>query len=146
MGDPVPHHRYLDAQPHIDQSSDEPSGLVGVPGFEPGTPCTPCRCATGLRYTPTEPSMGGDALWLTHRHNTRHAVAVQSTLPKLPPRPDERVRVRVLHDWAVTPREAVQMQRKLAGDVVRVFAASRRLVSRRLEAEHVMETSRSCKN
>ena len=27
--------------------------LVGVTGFEPATPCTPCRCATKLRYTPT---------------------------------------------------------------------------------------------
>ena len=25
---------------------------VGVPGFEPGTPCSQSRCATGLRYTP----------------------------------------------------------------------------------------------
>ncbi len=26
--------------------------LVGVAGFEPTTPCTPCKYATGLRYTP----------------------------------------------------------------------------------------------
>ncbi len=26
--------------------------LVGVTGFEPATTCTPCKCATGLRYTP----------------------------------------------------------------------------------------------
>jgi hypothetical protein len=26
--------------------------FVGVTGFEPATPCTPCKCATGLRYTP----------------------------------------------------------------------------------------------
>ena len=26
--------------------------LVGVPGFEPGTPWSQTRCATGLRYTP----------------------------------------------------------------------------------------------
>ena len=25
---------------------------IGVRGFEPPTPCTPCRCATGLRHTP----------------------------------------------------------------------------------------------
>ncbi len=25
---------------------------VGVTGFEPATTCTPCKCATGLRYTP----------------------------------------------------------------------------------------------
>src|SRR5258706_13562920 len=29
--------------------------LVGARGFEPPTPCTPCRCATRLRYAPTEP-------------------------------------------------------------------------------------------
>ena len=27
-------------------------GPVGVTGFEPATTCTPCKCATGLRYTP----------------------------------------------------------------------------------------------
>src|SRR5687768_8086575 len=27
--------------------------LVGVAGFELATPCTPCKCATRLRYTPT---------------------------------------------------------------------------------------------
>ena len=27
--------------------------LVGARGFEPPTPCTPCRCATRLRYAPT---------------------------------------------------------------------------------------------
>ena len=27
--------------------------LVGARGFEPPTPCTPCKCATRLRYTPT---------------------------------------------------------------------------------------------
>ena len=26
--------------------------LVGETGFEPATPCTPCKCATRLRYTP----------------------------------------------------------------------------------------------
>ena len=25
---------------------------VGIPGFEPGTPCSQNRCATGLRYIP----------------------------------------------------------------------------------------------
>ncbi len=32
-----------------------PIGLfcfVGVTGFEPATPCTPCKYATGLRHTP----------------------------------------------------------------------------------------------
>jgi hypothetical protein len=27
--------------------------MVGVAGFELATPCTPCKCATWLRYTPT---------------------------------------------------------------------------------------------
>jgi hypothetical protein len=29
--------------------------LVGVAGFELATPCTPCKCATRLRYTPSPP-------------------------------------------------------------------------------------------
>jgi hypothetical protein len=28
--------------------------LVGVQGFEPWTPCSQSRCATGLRHTPKE--------------------------------------------------------------------------------------------
>ncbi len=28
------------------------SRQVGTTGFEPATPCTPCKCATGLRYVP----------------------------------------------------------------------------------------------
>src|SRR4051812_18538760 len=31
--------------------------MVGAKGFEPSTPCTPCRCATRLRYAPTEPEI-----------------------------------------------------------------------------------------
>ena len=27
--------------------------LVGTRGFEPPTPCTPCKCATRLRHVPT---------------------------------------------------------------------------------------------
>ena len=27
--------------------------LVGARGFEPPTPCTPCKCATSLRHAPT---------------------------------------------------------------------------------------------
>src|SRR5689334_8294540 len=29
-------------------------GEVGTTGFEPATPCTPCKCATGLRYVPKQ--------------------------------------------------------------------------------------------
>ena len=28
------------------------ASIVGAGGFEPPTPCTPCKCATGLRYAP----------------------------------------------------------------------------------------------
>jgi hypothetical protein len=28
------------------------SNNVGWTGFEPATPCTPCKCATGLRHHP----------------------------------------------------------------------------------------------
>ena len=28
--------------------------MVGVKGFEPSTPCTPCKCATRLRHTPNQ--------------------------------------------------------------------------------------------
>ena len=31
--------------------------LVGARRFELPTPCTPCRCATRLRYAPTEPKL-----------------------------------------------------------------------------------------
>ncbi|VXA82962.1 hypothetical protein AERO8C_140286 [Aeromonas veronii] len=34
-----------------------PGNLVGVRGFEPPTLYTPCRCATWLRYTPTESAL-----------------------------------------------------------------------------------------
>src|SRR3989337_2292097 len=27
--------------------------MVGATGLEPATPCTPCKCATRLRYAPT---------------------------------------------------------------------------------------------
>src|SRR5215475_13348726 len=27
--------------------------VVGATGFEPATPCTPCKCATRLRHAPT---------------------------------------------------------------------------------------------
>ncbi len=38
--------------------------MVGVQGFEPWTPCSQSRCATRLRYTPTEP------IFYTERPNT----------------------------------------------------------------------------
>ena len=33
-------------------TSSQAAVLVGVAGFELATPCTPCKCATRLRYTP----------------------------------------------------------------------------------------------
>src|SRR5665213_2021701 len=33
--------------------------LVGARGFEPPTPCTPCKCATRLRHAPTGPTLSG---------------------------------------------------------------------------------------
>ena len=41
--------------------------LVGVTGLEPATPCTPCRCATKLRHTPTyrQHSIGTDFSGIT---------------------------------------------------------------------------------
>ena len=35
--------------------------LVGVAGFELATPCTPCKCATRLRYTPKGADYSGAA-------------------------------------------------------------------------------------
>ena len=32
--------------------SDDLLVLVGMTGFEPATTCTPCKCATRLRYIP----------------------------------------------------------------------------------------------
>ena len=34
-------------------------GEVGTTGFEPATPCTPCKCATGLRHHPLMPGVPG---------------------------------------------------------------------------------------
>lgn len=33
--------------------------LVGTAGFELATPCTPCKCATRLRYTPKQAIVAG---------------------------------------------------------------------------------------
>ena len=42
---------------HSSQIIKEPSllnsDLVGTAGFEPATPCTPCKCATRLRHAPS---------------------------------------------------------------------------------------------
>lgn len=36
--------------------------VVGLTGFEPATPCTPCRCATRLRYNPIKSDRPGPCL------------------------------------------------------------------------------------
>ena len=36
-----------------DLSRNQLISLVGTAGFELATPCTPCKCATRLRYAPT---------------------------------------------------------------------------------------------
>src|SRR5215217_6622499 len=35
------------------------SSMVGTAGFELATPCTPCKCATRLRYAPMTRIIGG---------------------------------------------------------------------------------------
>ncbi len=44
--------RYLTAKKRAQKLLSTLSLFVGVPGFEPGTPWSQTRCATGLRYTP----------------------------------------------------------------------------------------------
>ena len=34
---------------------EEPLFVIGATGFEPATPCTPCKCATRLRHAPMLP-------------------------------------------------------------------------------------------
>ena len=53
-------HRVLCAKRRKDSAPFETKSLihlVGVKGFEPSTPCTPCKCATRLRHTPIEPAI-----------------------------------------------------------------------------------------
>src|SRR5688572_10106125 len=53
--------------------------MVGAKGFEPSTPCTPCRCATRLRYAPTEPeiipALVGNCPHAVHRTQGRTGLA-----------------------------------------------------------------------
>ena len=41
----------IQAKIQMNRLSD--SDLVGTAGFEPATPCTPCKCATRLRHAPS---------------------------------------------------------------------------------------------
>src|SRR5215510_2255202 len=50
------------------------SGLVGMPGFEPGTTCTPSRCATRLRYIPK----GSITLSTTLLEHVQHSAKLAS--------------------------------------------------------------------
>ena len=49
--------------------------LVGAPRFERGTPCAQGRCATRLRYAPTEPSSYRARRLLERGHRRRHEIA-----------------------------------------------------------------------
>ena len=49
--------------------------VVGVQGFEPWTPCSQSRCATRLRYTPTEPIFYTDRAISSKSCNIQHMVA-----------------------------------------------------------------------
>src|SRR5258705_7577194 len=42
--------------------------MVGARGFDPPTPCPPCRCATKLRYAPTEPQIIAESRLLPLEH------------------------------------------------------------------------------
>ena len=44
--------RVVACEAHLRSENGASAGAVGVPGFEPGTPWSQTRCATGLRYTP----------------------------------------------------------------------------------------------
>jgi pimeloyl-ACP methyl ester carboxylesterase len=47
------------AMPVLAMGSDHFAPLVGTTRFELATPCTPCKCATGLRYVPKKESVRG---------------------------------------------------------------------------------------
>ena len=49
--------------------------MVGVQGFEPWTPCSQSRCATRLRYTPTESIFYTDSAISGKSCNIRHMIA-----------------------------------------------------------------------
>ena len=49
--------------------------MVGVQGFEPWTPCSQSRCATRLRYTPTESIFYTDRGISGKSCNIRHMIA-----------------------------------------------------------------------
>jgi hypothetical protein len=50
---------------------EEIEELVGTARFELATPCTPSKCATRLRYVPTESAVEHDSAGLTSRFYTR---------------------------------------------------------------------------
>jgi hypothetical protein len=49
--------------------------MVGVQGFEPWTPCSQSRCATRLRYTPTESLFYTDRAISSKSCNIQHMIA-----------------------------------------------------------------------
>src|SRR5678815_3376225 len=56
--------------------------VVGATGFEPATPCPPCRCATGLRYAPTK----GRRIYATRSIQRKRPRANRNEIRPLPAR------------------------------------------------------------
>ena len=63
--------------------------VVGAAGFELATPCTPCKCATRLRYAPTgaEYSKGLRAFSLRRAEFLRSRRVRRAAKPDEVPRP-----------------------------------------------------------
>src|SRR5436190_513336 len=60
--------------------------MVGATRFELATPCTPCRCATRLRYAPTESEIIAQPRELLR--NRPHAIHGAQYRPGLAERPE----------------------------------------------------------
>src|SRR3989344_1669728 len=75
--------------------------MVGVAGFELATPCTPCKCATRLRYTPTRLKLYAQKTSVQRKQRTNlkyffaHRIGVQGE----PHRLDGKV-TRAIHQHA----------------------------------------------
>src|SRR5204863_4262372 len=55
--------------------------LVGATGFEPATPCTPCKCATRLRHAPTvRGSLAGKAAPRSTAQELQHVLELGADL------------------------------------------------------------------
>ena len=59
--------------------------MVGAAGFELATPCTPCKCATRLRYAPT----GGELYQRAGKCDAKKSeiqARSKATMPAISPR------------------------------------------------------------